>query len=105
MTTMDSPASISRVAKVRLHKSKLLDFWRRTRAMHLYIAGVPLPLVSEWLGHSHEETTRIYARATDEMKRQAQRKLEGNENSVFKEDISFKYADDEETLKKLSGLK
>lgn len=79
--------------------------WRRTRAMHLYIAGVPLPLVSEWLGHLHEETTRIYARATDEMKRQAQRKLEGNENSVFKENIAFKYADDEETLKKLSGLK
>jgi site-specific recombinase XerD len=79
--------------------------WRRTRAMHLYIAGVPLPLVSEWLGHSHEETTRIYARATDEMKRQAQRKLEENENSVFKDDIAFKYADDEETLKRLSGLK
>lgn len=79
--------------------------WRRTRAMHLYIAGVPLPLVSEWLGHSNEETTRIYARATDEMKRQAQRKLGENENSVFKEDIAFKYADDEETLKKLSGLK
>jgi len=46
--------------------------WRRTRAMHLYLAGVPLPLVSEWLGHSNMETTRIYARATDEMKRQAQ---------------------------------
>lgn len=79
--------------------------WRRTRAMHLYIAGMPLPLVSEWLGHSHEETTRIYARATDEMKRQAQRKLEHNGDSVFKEDILFKYADDEEVLKKLSGLK
>jgi integrase/recombinase XerD len=39
------------------------------------------------------------------MKRQEQRKLEENENSVFREDIAFKYADDEETLKKLSGLK
>lgn len=48
--------------------------WRRTRAMHLYLAGVPLPLVSEWLGHSDEVTTRVYARAADEMKRQAQRK-------------------------------
>ena len=78
---------------------------RRTRAMHLYIAGVPLPLISEWLGHSNEETTRIYARATDAMKRQAQRKLGKNADSVFKGDIAFKYAKDEEILKKLSGLK
>ena len=34
--------------------------WRRTRAMHLYLAGVPLPLISEWLGHSSMETTQIY---------------------------------------------
>lgn len=73
--------------------------------MHLYIVGVPLPLISEWLGHSNEETTRIYAKATDEMKRQAQRKLNEAENAVFKEDIAFKYADDEDALKKLCGLK
>lgn len=78
--------------------------WRRTRAMHLYLAGVPLPLVSEWLGHSDEVTTRVYARATDEMKRQAQQKLSQSEDSVFKEDVAFKYADDEETLKKLSDI-
>lgn len=79
--------------------------WRRTRAMHLYIAGVPLPLVSEWLGHSSMETTQIYARATDEMKRQAQRKLGEKEGSVFKDDVAFKYADNEDVLKKLAGLK
>ncbi|OPZ92458.1 MAG: hypothetical protein BWY74_01573 [Firmicutes bacterium ADurb.Bin419] len=39
------------------------------------------------------------------MKRQAQRKLEENGDSVFKDDITFKYADDEETLRRLSGLK
>lgn len=79
--------------------------WRRTRAMHLYLAGVPLPLVSEWLGHSNLETTRIYARATDEMKRNAQRKLGEKEGSVFCNDVAFKYADNEEALKKLAGLK
>ena len=78
--------------------------WRRTRAMHLYLAGVPLPLVSEWLGHSSVETTQIYARATDEMKRQAQRKLGNKETSVVKQDIPFKYADNKDILKKLAGL-
>lgn len=77
---------------------------RRTRAMHLYLAGVPLPLVSEWLGHSNIETTQIYARATDEMKRQAQRKLGNKETSVVKQDVSFKYADNKDILKKLAGL-
>jgi len=51
------------------------------------------------------ETTRIYARATDDMKRQAQRKLEENGDSVFKDYVTFKYADDDETLRRLSGLK
>lgn len=79
--------------------------FRRTRAMHLYLAGVPLPLVSEWLGHSNEETTRIYARATDEMKREAQKKMCTGEDALFKDDVAFKYADDEDVLKKLCGLK
>ena len=73
--------------------------------MHLYLAGVPLSLVSEWLGHSRIEATQIYARATDEMKRQAQRKIGEKEVSVFKDDVAFKYADNEEVLKKLAGLK
>lgn len=79
--------------------------FRHSRAMHLYIAGVPLPLVAEWLGHSNPETTQIYAQATIEMKRKAVKKLEDNENSVFKDDITFKYIDDDEIIKKLSGLK
>lgn len=45
--------------------------FRRTRAMHLYQAGVPLATVSEWLGHSNIETTRFYAEVTEEMKREA----------------------------------
>jgi integrase/recombinase XerD len=34
--------------------------FRRTRAMHLYRAGMPLALLSEWLGHENPETTLIY---------------------------------------------
>lgn len=78
--------------------------FRRTRAMHLYIAGVPLPLISEWLGHSQIETTQIYARATMEMKRQAVQKLGDNPCSVLNNDVAFKYADDAEAMKKLCGL-
>ena len=78
--------------------------FRHTRAMHLYMAGVPLPIVSEWLGHSNMETTLIYAQASIEMKRKAAEKLKEHESSVFKGDAAFKY-DDDETIKKLSGLK
>ena len=78
--------------------------FRHTRAMHLYMAGVPLPIVSEWLGHSNMETTLIYAQASIEMKRKASEKLKAHESSVFKGDVTFKY-DDDEMIKKLSGLK
>lgn len=79
--------------------------FRHTRAMHLYMAGVPLPLIAEWLGHSRMETTQIYAQASIEMKRQASEKLAENDSSILKGDVAFKYADDEELLRKLSGLK
>ena len=73
--------------------------------MHLYMAGVPLPIVSEWLGYTNLETTQIYAQATIEMKRKAVEKLAENEKSVFKNDVTFKYADDDEIFRKLTGLK
>ena len=79
--------------------------FRRTRAMHLYQAGVPLPTISEWLGHSNIETTRFYAKVTDEMKREALHKLSDNDGSVFKDDVAFKYANDEDVIKRLCGLK
>ncbi|KJR44902.1 hypothetical protein UF75_4720 [Desulfosporosinus sp. I2] len=31
--------------------------------MHLYRGGMPLALLSEWLGHAQLETTMIYAYA------------------------------------------
>ncbi|MBQ7607317.1 MAG: tyrosine-type recombinase/integrase [Desulfovibrionaceae bacterium] len=36
----------------------------RTRAMHLLEAGVPMPTISDWLGHSRIENTRIHRTAT-----------------------------------------
>lgn len=77
--------------------------FRHTRAMHLYQAGMPLALVSEWLGHSQLETTLIYAHADTEMKRKEVERISSAENSVFKSE-NFKYADDEEIIKKLYGL-
>jgi integrase len=34
--------------------------FRHSRALALYRNGMPLPLISEWLGHSHMETTLVY---------------------------------------------
>lgn len=79
--------------------------FRRTRAMHLYQAGVPLPTISEWLGHSNIETTRFYAKVTEEMKREALHKLGDSDSSIFKDDVAFKYANDEDAIKRLCGLK
>lgn len=97
----DIPAQTCDPQMPHLHPHLL----RRTRAMHLYFAGVPLYMVSEWLGHSQIETTQVYAQATVEMKRKALKKLEDKEESVFEKDQKFKYEDDEEVLKQLYGLK
>jgi len=70
--------------------------FRRTRARHPYQAGVPLPTISEWLGHSNIETTRFYAKVTEEMKREALHKLSDSDSSVFKDDVAFKYANNKE---------
>ena len=79
--------------------------FRRSRAMHLYQAGVPLPTISDWLGHSNIETTRFYAKLTELMKRDAVAKLAEGPEAVFDPLVPFKYADDEEALKRLCGLK
>ena len=79
--------------------------FRRTRAMHLLEADVPMPTTLDWLGHSHIETTRIYAHVTERVKRETFSRLSEGNKSVFKGDAVFKYADDEETLRTLCGLK
>ena len=100
LKTYESSARIAKPNLMHLHP----HLFRHTRAMHLYLAGVPLPLVSEWLGHSNMETTQIYAQASIEMKRKAAEKLAESDKSVFNGDITFKYANDDEVLSRLSGL-
>lgn len=44
---------------------------RRSKATTLYQNGMPLPLVSSYLGHAQLETTRIYTKPSMEMLREA----------------------------------
>lgn len=78
--------------------------FRHSRAMHLLEAGVPLPIIQEWLGHSNIETTRIYAMHTTQMKRKESEKVLKSHPNLFP-DVEFAYENDEEVLRKLAGLK
>lgn len=80
--------------------------FRRTRAMHLYRAGMPLALLSEWLGHEDPETTLIYAYADTEMKRKAIEQATSASNPLNVGDSSASYwKDDEDIIRRLYGLK
>jgi site-specific recombinase XerD len=75
---------------------------RHTRAMHLYHQGMPMMLLSEYLGHASEETTKIYAYADTEMKRAAIDKAD-----IIRGDAPSPvpiWENDEEMILKLSGL-
>lgn len=74
---------------------------RHTRAMHLYQGGMPMAILSDLLGHSQMETTRIYAYADTVMKREAIQKANAANPAIISDAI---WKDDEEMLRKLSGL-
>lgn len=74
---------------------------RHTRAMHLYQDGVPLAMVSEFLGHAQIETTKIYAHADTEMKRKAIRQAANKLDNTIPEALWD--TDDEEMMLKLRG--
>jgi site-specific recombinase XerD len=82
----------------RVHAHQL----RHTRAIHLYRSGVPMALLSEYLGHVSMTTTKVYAYADTEMKRAAIRKADPNNDAVQESAI---WEGDDDLIKKLYGLK
>ncbi len=83
----------------RVHPHQL----RHTRAIHLYRDGMPLALLSEFLGHANVETTKIYAYADTEMKRAAIQKGEKARGTISDAEPIWK--NDDEMLRKLCGLR
>jgi len=80
--------------------------FRHSRAMHLYRQGMPLPLLSEWLGHAQLETTLIYAHADTELKRKAIESATPPDSPLKGFINSDRYTvSDDELLKRLCGLK
>lgn len=77
---------------------------RHTRAMHLYQAHMPLNLISESLGHAQVETTRRYAYADSEMKREAMVKASPVNASTSAISGIPMWENDEEMIKQLCGL-
>lgn len=75
---------------------------RHTRAMHLYQSGMPMVLLSQYLGHAQVETTMIYAYADTEMKRAAVQKADAVRKS--KPAPAEIWANDDDMILKLSGL-
>ena len=81
----------------RVHPHQL----RHSRAMHLYRSGMPLVLLSEFLGHADVNTTRVYAWADTEMKRRAIQRVTGTNATDPVEPI---WENDEQMIKRLYGL-
>lgn len=77
--------------------------FRHSRAIHLYRKGVPMVLISEWLGHSNLETTLIYAYADTEMKRKAIEAATDQNHPLRKQSLDIKEMSDAD-FKKAYGL-
>ena len=79
---------------------------RHSRAMHLYQNGMPLELLSQWLGHSRIETTLIYAHADTEMKRKAIEDATPPDSPLGKHiKPTLLKVNDNDTIRQLYGLK
>jgi len=80
--------------------------FRHSRAMRLYQHGMDLTLVSQWLGHANLETTLVYAHADTEHKSKAIAKATSKDDPLYGKLNPARFTvDDEETLKRLYGLR
>lgn len=79
--------------------------FRHARAIHLYRSGMPLPLLSEFMGHAAVQTTTIYAYADTEMKRLAIEKATNQESIPQMDNDTPAWQNDEELIKRLYGLR
>ena len=75
--------------------------FRRTRATELYQNGVSLPLISRLLGHASLETTKIYAKPSLKMLRDA---IESVETPIEKNEQPL-WEGSEKIMAKLCGLR
>ena len=105
-----SPGNITRIInkyadQIREHCQDLPGrvhphMFRRTRATNLYQSNVELELVSRILGHASTQTTRIYAKPSVAMLRNAMDKSNPELNAE-----KPLWPDDEEELSRICGLR
>lgn len=102
---IDHYAAMARKECEEVPQNVTPHMWRHSRALHLYRKGVPLPLISEWLGHSNMETTLIYAYADTEMKRAAIEKAMDANHPLRKQECRTANGEDEDSFRHYFGLK
>jgi site-specific recombinase XerD len=79
--------------------------FRHSRALNLYQNGVPLALISEWLGHTDIETTLIYAYADMDKKRKAIQKATSTDHPICTSSNPSFSKNTEDEIKRYYGLK
>ncbi len=102
---IDKYAAMARKTCDEVPENVTPHMFRHSRALHLYRKGVPLPLISEWLGHSNMETTLIYAYADTEMKRAAIEKATDANHPLCKQQALADDGTDDDVIRTYCGLK
>ena len=80
----------------------MCPFYRKRHYADLYRSGMPLDLLSQYLGHSQVETTMVYAYADTEMKRASIKKADLLPEKHA--EVQALWVNNEEMIMKLAGL-
>lgn len=80
--------------------------FRHSRSIHLYRSGMPMVLLSEWLGHAQASTTlHYYANADTTMKKDAIEKATSKLNPLVSGDTQLlEWENDDDMIRRLYGL-